>query len=100
MKSLLTVAALAALSLSSFAQRKSPDSPPEKAKIHVTSTPDGGEVYVDGKFRGNTPSDILLSPREHIVRVVLRQKEWTRTVEITGGEINIRADLVDEKSGA
>ncbi len=55
---------------------------------------------MDGKFRGNTPSDILLSPREHIVRVVLRQKEWTRTVEITGGEINIRADLVDEKSGA
>src|ERR1700722_19187919 len=98
MKNVFIVAALAALASSSFAQRKSPDSLPEKTKVYVTSTPDGGEVYVDGKFRGNAPSYILLSAGEHVVKVVLRQKEWTRTIEITGGEIHIQADLVEERS--
>lgn len=69
----------------------------ETAKVHVTSRPDGGEVYVDGKFRGNTPSDILIPKGEHVVKVVLHQKEWMRTVEITGGEVHIQADLADEK---
>ena len=72
----------------------------ENTKVHVTSTPDGGEVYVDGKFRGNTPSDILIPKGEHVVKVILHHKEWSRTVEITGGEIHLQADLVDEKSGA
>ena len=72
----------------------------QNTKVHVTSTPDGGEVYVDGKFRGNTPSDILIPKGEHVVKVILHQKEWSRTVEITGGEIHLQADLVDEKSVA
>lgn len=67
-----------------------------ETKVHVASVPTGAELYVDGNFRGNTPSDIFLSSGEHVVRVVLHQHEWTRTVKITGGEINIDADLGGE----
>jgi hypothetical protein len=71
------------------------DTTANNTKIHITSTPDGGEVYVDGKFRGNAPSDILLARGEHVLKVVLHQKEWNRTIEVTGGEINVQADLGD-----
>ena len=60
---------------------------------HITSSPSGGEIYIDGKFFGNAPSDIALAPGEHVVRVTLGGKEWTRTVQITGGEIQLRAEL-------
>lgn len=93
----LIVAALAAFALRSVAQRKPPEPSPEKAKVHVTSTPGDGDVYVDGKFYGNTPSDILLPTGEHMVKVCLHGKEWVRSVQITGGQINIHADLAEEK---
>jgi hypothetical protein len=63
------------------------------ARVHIASSPSGGEIYVDGKFYGNTPSEIVLYTGEHVVRVVLSGKEWTRTVQITPGEIRIDADL-------
>ena len=34
-----------------------------------------GEIYVDGKFFGNTPSDITLAVGEHSVKVTLGRKE-------------------------
>ena len=61
--------------------------------VHITSSPSGGEIYIDGKFFGNTPSDIALAPGEHVVSVTLGGKEWTRNVQITGGEIQLRAEL-------
>jgi len=61
--------------------------------VHITSSPSGGEIYIDGKFFGNAPSDIALAPGEHVVRVTLGGKEWTRTVQITGGEIQLRAEI-------
>lgn len=63
------------------------------AIVHITSSPTGGEIYIDGKFFGNAPSDIALAPGEHVVRVTLGGKEWTRTVQITGGEIQLRAEI-------
>ena len=63
------------------------------AKVHIISSPSGGEIYIDGKFFGNAPSDIALTPGEHVVRVTLGGKEWTRTVQITGGEIQLRAEI-------
>ena len=64
-----------------------------EAKVHITSSPSGGEIYIDGKFLGNTPSDIILPAREHVVKVTLGGKEWTRTVQITAGEIRVHADF-------
>ena len=36
---------------------------------------------------------IALAPGEHVVRVTLGGKEWIRTVQITGGEIQLRAEV-------
>ena len=62
------------------------------AKVHITSSPSGGEIYIDGKFFGNAPSDLTLSSGEHVVRVVLAGKDWTRTVQVTPGEIHLHAE--------
>jgi PEGA domain len=64
-----------------------------EANVHVTSSPSGGEIYVDGKFYGNTPSDINLDIGEHIFKVALGGKEWSRAVQVTGGEINVHAEM-------
>jgi hypothetical protein len=63
------------------------------AKVHITSTPSGGEIYIDGKFFGNTPSDITLTIGEHVVKVTIGGKEWSRSVQITTGEIRVHADI-------
>ncbi len=70
-------------------------STPETAKVHITSSPTGGEIYVDGKFFGNTPSDITLPAGEHIVKITIGGKEWSRSIEITPGEITVHADLTE-----
>jgi hypothetical protein len=67
------------------------------AKVHITSTPSGGEISVDGKFYGTTPSDITLLTGEHLVKVRLGSKEWSRSVEVTAGEISLHADMPDSK---
>jgi PEGA domain-containing protein len=51
------------------------------------------EIYIHGKFFGNAPSDIALAPGEYVVRVTLGGKEWTSNVQITGGEIQLRAEI-------
>jgi hypothetical protein len=66
---------------------------PGVAKVHITSTPSGGEIYIDGKFYGNAPSDITLTAGEHVVKVILGGKEWTRSVQITPGEIHLQAEI-------
>jgi hypothetical protein len=63
------------------------------AKVHITSTPNGGEIFVDGKFYGNAPSDITLTAGEHVVKVILGGKEWTRSLQITPGEIHLSAEI-------
>lgn len=64
-----------------------------EAKVHFTSSPSGGEIYVDGKFIGNTPSDIAIAAGEHSVKVTNGGKEWSRSIQITAGEITIHAEL-------
>ena len=63
------------------------------ARVHITSSPTGGEIYVDGKLYGNTPSEIVLYTGDHTVKVVANGKEWSRIVHITAGDIHIEADL-------
>jgi hypothetical protein len=66
-----------------------------EAKVHVTSSPSGGEIYVDGKFYGNTPSDITLAAGEHVFKVTGGGKEWSRAVLITSGEIRVHAEMAE-----
>ena len=93
----------AALPISS-AQSSSPSTQPQAlsngaAKLHITSSPSGGEIYVDGKFFGNTPSDITLATGEHAVKITVGGKEWTRNVQVTAGEIHLHAELPGMTSG-
>jgi cell division protease FtsH len=65
------------------------------ATVHVTSSTNGGDIYVDGKFYGNTPSDITLAAGEHVINVATGGKQWSRTVQITAGEIRLHAEISD-----
>ena len=67
------------------------------ATVHITSSPTGGEIYVDGKFVGNTPSDITIAAGEHIVKVTIGGKEWSRPIQITSGEISLNAEIPADK---
>jgi hypothetical protein len=66
---------------------------PGTAKVHITSSPAGGEIYIDGKFFGNTPSDITLATGERVVKITKRGKAWSRSLEIAPGDITLHADL-------
>jgi hypothetical protein len=70
-----------------------PVSTPERTKVHFTSSPTGGEIYVDGRFFGNTPSDITLPVGEHVVEIKIGDKEWSHSIEIAPGEITVHGDL-------
>jgi hypothetical protein len=77
------------------AQAEPEPPPPQPATVTVKSTPPGADITVDGKFMGNTPSTIQLSPGDHVVEV---EKEglrpWQRGMTITaGGNITIDATL-------
>jgi hypothetical protein len=66
-------------------------------KITVSSTPTNADIELDGNFVGNTPSTVETTPGDHLVVVKKsRYKAWERKLKITGGIINVSADL--EKS--
>ena len=76
------------------AARVIPDNATAVAKISVASTPDGADIEIDGSFVGNTPSAIELAPGEHVV-VIKKSgyKPWERKLKVSGGEINVTAEL-------
>jgi hypothetical protein len=51
------------------------------------------EIYIDGKFFGNTPSDNHSDDKRTRREDNARWEEWTRTVQITVGEIQLRAEV-------
>lgn len=60
-----------------------------------TSEPQGAEIYVDGKFMGDTPSMIILAPGSHELRISADQfAPWSRTLDASAGnKLTIRATL-------
>jgi hypothetical protein len=66
------------------------------ASVMVKSTPPGADINVDGKFMGNTPSAIQLTPGEHEVSIEKEEMTpWQRTMTVTaGGSSTIDATLV------
>ena len=61
----------------------------------IKSTPDGGEITVDGKFLGSTPSTVRLAPGDHTITVEKSGfKSWQRTMTVSpGGSVTIDATL-------
>lgn len=63
-------------------------------KISVSSTPANADIEVDGSFVGNTPSLIEVTPGEHSVVVKKAgYKNWERKLKVTGGSVNVSAEL-------
>jgi len=61
---------------------------------HISSTPPGADIQVDGDYVGATPSDIDLTCCFHDVTIIKPgRKPWTRRVRNTGRQVNIHADL-------
>ena len=68
---------------------------PTGACVNFISEPQGADIYVDGKFAGNTPSALNLAPGSHDIRIESeKRKPWTRSLEVTvGSKITVRAVL-------
>jgi hypothetical protein len=65
------------------------------ATVVIKSTPDGADITVDGKYAGNAPSTLRLTPGDHNIFVEKSgYKSWQRTVTLgPGGIITIDATL-------
>lgn len=54
--------------------------------VSIASDLAGADIYVDGKFVGQTPSTLLLAAGTHHVEVKSTDKKpWVRDLEVTGG---------------
>jgi len=73
--------------------QKSGDTP-AASQISVSSMPGNADIEIDGSFVGSTPSSIEVTPGEHSV-VVKKSgyKAWQRTMKVSGGTINVSAEL-------
>jgi serine protease Do len=65
----------------------------------VSSDPDGAEVYLDGKFVGNTPSTLKLPVGPHTIQLKASGRaDWQRSVEILkDSQLNLKAQLIVAK---
>jgi hypothetical protein len=68
---------------------------PSGACVNFISEPLGADIYVDGKFAGNTPSALNLAPGSHDIRIESgKRTPWTRKLDVTAGsKITVRATL-------
>jgi hypothetical protein len=67
---------------------------PAKASINVTSTPAGADITINGNFVGNTPSLVEVDPGDNAVVISKKGfQDWTRTLKVKGGTINLNAEL-------
>jgi hypothetical protein len=65
-----------------------------KTSINVTSTPAGADITINGAFVGNTPSLVEVDPGDNTVLISKKgYQDWTRTLKIKGGTINLNAEL-------
>jgi hypothetical protein len=66
--------------------------------ISITSVPPGADLEVDGKFIGNTPSSMNLASGDHAIKVTKKgYKTWERNLTASGGNVNLNAELEEEK---
>lgn len=64
--------------------------------ITVKSDPDGADITIDGKFVGNAPSTLQLTPGDHIITITKAgYTAWEKTITATaGGNVNVTATLL------
>jgi len=64
-------------------------------RCSFSSQPSGAEIVVDGKYVGNTPSALRLSPCAHRVEMSLPGfATWSRNLEVLpGSDLSIAASM-------
>jgi hypothetical protein len=67
----------------------------ERATVALSSVPALAEIEIDGKFMGNTRSNLHLSPGAHQITIKkVGYDVWTKAIEVTAGsELAVHADL-------
>src|ERR1039457_5031199 len=67
----------------------------QTAAVSFTSTPDGADVIIDGKYAASTPSTLQLAAGDHKVSIEKGEfKIWQRTITVTvGSSITMSATL-------
>jgi hypothetical protein len=67
---------------------------PAQASLSIDSTPAGADIEIDGKFVGNTPSTLTVTPGSHTVAVKKKGfADWSKTLDVSGGTVHLNADL-------
>lgn len=63
--------------------------------VNVSSDPAGADIYLDGQFVGNTPSQLHLSAGAHKIRIQSENtKSWERNLNVLkDSEVSVRAKL-------
>jgi hypothetical protein len=65
-----------------------------KANTVIASNPSGADIEIDGSYVGSTPSSVQLENGEHEIHIKKTGfQDWSRKIKITGGTINVNADL-------
>jgi len=88
-----------ALDMTKFNSATPVQTPAEKqdksnSEVAVSSTPAGADIDLDGTFVGSTPSTIPVTPGDHTITVKKPGfTAWERKIKVTGGKIQISAEL-------
>ena len=66
----------------------------KSANVHISSSPIGADIHVDGKFVGSTPSTLQLAPGDHVIRVEKNGfAAWEKSLHVVPGDVNVAAVL-------
>jgi hypothetical protein len=68
---------------------------PGPTRLQLESNPSGSDIEIDGKFVGNTPSDIQVSEGDHAITMKKAGfKNWERQLKISAGSnVHLNAEL-------
>jgi hypothetical protein len=65
-----------------------------QANLVIDSAPPAADIEIDGAFVGNTPSTVSVAPGSH--QIVVKKKgfaDWTKTLNVTSGNVHLSAEL-------
>lgn len=68
--------------------------------VNIVSVPDGGDLFVDGAFVGDSPATLNLRSGEHMIRIVRSgYQDWEREMAVSGGTVDLIAKLIAAPGG-
>jgi hypothetical protein len=75
-----------------------PETESAKVAFQVTSEPQGADIYIDGEFKGATPSQLKAAPGSHALKVSRPGfSDWQRNIVVEAGTaVTFNAILVKE----